>query len=79
MMEITNTTVEDYADMKIMPMGRAGAIAEALARYLLEQAKKGREYAVLEDDGTMMHCPTVNTIDPNAWKYGDTPDDYYNK
>lgn len=79
MMEVSNTTEEDYADKNIMPMGRAGAIAESLARYLLEQAKKGREYAVLEDDGTMMHCPTVNTIDPNAWKYGDTPDDYYNK
>ena len=79
MMEVSNTTVEDYADKTIMPMGRAGAIGESLALYLLQEAKKGREYAVLEEDGTMMHCPSVNTIDPNAWSFGDTPDDYYNK
>lgn len=79
MMELSNTTVEDYADMTVMPMGRAGAIAESLAMHLIKEARKGKEFAVLEEDGTMMHCPSVNTIDPNAWKFGDTPDDYYDK
>lgn len=81
MMEVTNTTVEDYASRigtnPIMPMARANAISETFANYLLEEAKKGREHAILDEDNTMMWCSYVNTIDPNAWKEFDTPDDYY--
>ena len=62
MMEVSNTTVEDYADKTIMPMGRAGAIGESLALYLLQEAKKGREYAVLEEDGTMMRTPQLKEL-----------------
>lgn len=79
MMELTNTTIDDYANIQTMPLGRAQAIGEALGRYLLEQADKDNSgaYAVLDEDGTLMHCLAVNSINPNAWKFGDRPEDYF--
>ena len=78
MMELTNTEVSDYESMSTMPNGRAQAIGNALARYLLEQAAKGREYAVLDEDGTMMYCMGVTSLGgSNAWEAFTTPDEYY--
>ena len=43
---------------------------------LIEQAKKGREYAVLEKDGTMMHVPYCNSGDSYyKWAAGMKPED----
>ena len=77
-MEITGTTIEDFESMTTMPQGRASAISEAFARYLLEQAAKGREYAVLDEDGTMMWCSYIEKIGgSNAWAAFTKPEDYY--
>lgn len=78
MMELTDTTIDDYESMTIMPLGRANAISESLARYLLEQAAKGREYAVLDEDGTMMWCSYIEKMGgSNAWAAFTKPEDYY--
>ena len=82
MMEITNTEVADYESSQgagaTMPSGRANAISDAFARYLLEQAAKGREYAVLDEDGTMMFCSYVTTLGGSqAWAPFTTLDEYY--
>lgn len=86
LMEITGTTVEDYASRQAtdlpsgeitMPMTRAQVLSEQFARYLLEQAEKGREYAVIDEDGTMMYCSYVSTLNPSAWSVGTRPEDYY--
>lgn len=77
MMELSNTDVDDYTDEK-MSSARATVIGEQLGRYLLEQAAKGREYAVIDEDGTMMWCMALQTLDPvNAWVAFTNPDDYY--
>lgn len=77
MMELSNTDVDDYTDEK-MSSARATVIGEQLGRYLLEQAAKGREYAVIDEDGTMMWCMAIQTLDPvNAWAAFTNPDDYY--
>lgn len=78
MMELTGTTVKDYESMTTMPNGRAMAISESLGRYLLEQAAKGREYAVLDEDGTMMWCMYVSSNGgSSAWSAFTKPEDYY--
>lgn len=78
MMELTNTEVSDYESTTTMPSGRAQAIGNALARYLLERAAMGREYAILDEDGTMMYCMAVTSLGgANAWAAFTTPDEYY--
>lgn len=77
MMELTGTDIDDYTDEK-MPSARANVLNEQFARYLLEQALKGREYAVIDEDGSMMWCSALTSIDAaNAWPQYTTPDDYY--
>lgn len=78
LMEVTGTTVADFESKQMMPTARAQSIGEQFGRYLLEQAAKGREYAVLEEDGTMMYCYYVSAIGGNnAWQPFTTPDQYY--
>ena len=78
MMEITDTSIEDYANSTVMTMGRANAIGEEFGRYLLEQAAKGREYAVLDEDGTMMWVNAVTTLGGSqGWSSYTTLDEYY--
>lgn len=79
MMEITGTEIDDYENTTVtMPSGRANAISEQFARYLLEQAAKGRDYAVLDEDGTMMFCSYVTTLGGSqAWAPFTTLDEYY--
>lgn len=78
MMDLTGTDVADYASGETMPMSRAYSISEALARYLLEEAAKGREHAVLDEDGTMMFCMYVTNLGGSrAWQPFTKPEDYY--
>ncbi len=51
MMDLTNTTAEDYTTEK-MPLARATVIKDAVLEYLNEQMKNGTP--VLEDDETYM-------------------------
>lgn len=77
MMEVTNTSMEDYATRNT---GFANAVSESFARYLLEQAAKGREYVVLDEDGTMMWCMYVQSSylgGDKAWAPFTDPDEYY--
>jgi len=77
MMEISGTEMSDYDSMTTMPQARAQAINDAVAEYLLENAKS-RETVVLEDDGTMMYVSAVGTLGGSrAWSEGTTPDEYY--
>ena len=69
MMELTGTTIDDFAQEATMPNQRMTAIAQTLSKYLLEKAS-ARE-PILEEDGTMMYCTGVN------WSPFTKPEDFY--
>ena len=76
-MELTNTTVADYADKTVMPMPRAEAISQTVAAYLLEMAES-RETVVLDEDGTMMFVSNVTTLGGSkGWAPFTKPEDYF--
>ena len=78
LMEVTGTEKADFLDKKTMPNPRAIALSQLFASYLLEQAQKGREHAVLDEDGTMMWCSYITTFGGSAiWTPFTNPDDYY--
>lgn len=77
-MQLTNTTVDDYTNIMEMIGAKGKTFSETLARYLLAEAEKGREYAVLDEDGSMMWCDYVTKLGgAKAWAYGTKPEDYY--
>ena len=76
MMEVCGVAITEFETKENMPSIRFTAYCEKLGKYLIEQAKKGREHAVLEKDGTMMHVPYCNSGDPYyKWGAGKKPED----
>ena len=59
----------DFDDRNRMQAGRAEAIARQARIYLMEQYRKGREYWVLDEDGSMMYVAGV------PWAEGQNPDE----
>lgn len=75
LMELTNTSIEDYTD-ESMPSVRASAIAETVAKFLLEKAAD--RDPVLDEDGTMMWVSPIQSIGGNAaWAPFTKVEDYY--
>lgn len=75
-MELTGTTVEDFADASTMPAARMAAIGETLANYLLEKARA--KTPVLDENGRMMYCNAVSTLGgKDKWPVFTKPEDYY--
>ena len=76
MMEVTGTTIEDYADASTMPNIRMTAIGETMSAFLLEKARA--KTPVLEDDGTMMFFMKVGpSYAADGWNPYTKPSDYY--
>ena len=76
MMELSGTTLEDYASSATMPSVRQQAIGQLMAKYLLEKA--AAHDPVLDEDGTMMYFMALSTLDPAAaWAPFTKPEDYY--
>lgn len=69
MIEVTGFKKEDFENVSLMQSGRARLIGRMLGKYLLEQYKKGREYWVLDEDGSMMQAGDV------PWAAGTRPED----
>lgn len=75
-MELTGTTIEDFATEERMPMARQQSIDYLMSKYLLEKAKNHEP--VLEDDGTMMYFSAIADLDASsAWMPFTKPEDYY--
>ena len=75
-MEVTHTTIEDFADEKTMPTARQRSIGETMAKYLLEKAKA--RTPVLDEDGTMMYFMAISDVGGDAaWQPFTKPEDYY--
>ena len=76
MMEVTGTTIEDYADASTMPNIRMTAIGETMSKFLLEKARANTP--VLEDDGTMMFFMKVGpSYAADGWNPYTDPNVYY--
>lgn len=76
MMEITNTTVEDYQSKATMPNARQVAIGQQMAKYLLDKA--AAKDPVLDEDGTMMYFMAIGQLGGSAaWVPFTKPEDYY--
>ena len=79
LMEITGTSIADFASQTTMPSARAQALGETFGKYLLDMAAS-EETCIVDEDGTMMW---VNYIDTNGgtrkWSQTTTPYGYYNK
>lgn len=76
MMEVTGTTIEDYADASTMPTIRMTAIGETMSAFLLEKARANTP--VLEEDGTMMFFMKVGpSYAADGWNPYTNPNDYY--
>ena len=60
---------EDFEEKEIMSGGRAKAIAAAVKPYLMEQYYLGREFWVLDEDGSMMW------VSGCSWTEGTRPED----
>lgn len=73
MIDVTGFKKEDFENVSLMQSGRAKLIARMLAKYLMEQYKKGREYWVLDEDGSMMQVGGV------TWAAGTRPEDMVGK
>lgn len=69
MLDVTGFTVEDFENRAVMQTGRGALIARMVSAYLMEQYRKGREFWVLDEDGTMMWVYGV------SWGHGANPDD----
>lgn len=76
MMELSNTTIEDYQNKSTMPSARQTAIGELMATYLLKKAADNDP--VLDEDGTMMYFMAIESLGgSSAWKPFTRPEDYY--
>lgn len=73
MMNVTNTTIEDYASAEVMPSARQLAVAQACANFVMEKA--AARTPVLDEDGTMMFFYIDATTVP--WQPFTKPSDYY--
>lgn len=62
-------TVKDFHpdEGNKMLLNRSPVVAEAVAEYLMEQYRKGREYWVIDEDGSMMYVKGV------TWTEGTDP------
>lgn len=81
-MEICGCDLSAFESMSTMPSARATSYGEKVGKYLIEQAKKGRDHAVLDEDGTMMwvnYCTTGDVY--YRWGQGYKPEDcsFYNQ
>lgn len=81
-MEICGCDLSAFESMSTMPSARATSYGEKVGKYLIEQAKLGRDHAVLDEDGTMMwvnYCTTGDTY--YRWGQGYKPEDcpFYNR
>ena len=59
---------EDFEDRNRVQNGRCEAVVRVVSAYLREQYKLGREYWVLDEDGSMMW---INSV---PWEEGQNPD-----
>lgn len=69
MIELSGWPKSHFEDITKMQVGRRQLIQDMMLEYLTEQYKKGREYWVIDDDGTMMWvrgCAWDNHTDPNT-------------
>lgn len=69
MMDVTGFTVDDFENRAIMQSGRQALIARLVSSYLMEQYNKGRDYWVLDSDGSMMWVSGV------SWAHGTMPEE----
>lgn len=75
-MEVTGTTIEDFASAATMPAIRMTAIGETMSNFLLEKARANTP--VLEEDGTMMFFMKVGpSYAADGWNPYTKPDEYY--
>lgn len=75
-MELSNTTISDFASSSTMPSARAVAIGELVAKYLIQKAKE--KDPVIDEDGTMMFVSAVSTLaGSSAWAPFTKTEDYY--
>ena len=76
MMEMTGTTIEDYADASTMPSVRQQAICQTMSAFLLEKARA--KTPVLDEDGTMMFFMYLGpSYAVDGWNPFTNPSDYY--
>ena len=61
-------TVADFQDAKML--NRCQLVAKHVSAYLMEQYNKGREYWVIDEDGSMMYVKGV------IWPEGQDPDTF---
>lgn len=74
-MEVTGTNIFDFTNEK-MPIGRATAISQQVARELIKRAQA--KDPVLDEDGTMMWVSYVTTLGgKEAWYAYTKPETYY--
>ena len=71
-MELTDTTVEDYNSTETMPDNRRTSIATFCGKYVAEKAKAGTP--ILDEDGTMMYFMAAAYVN---WQPFTNPSDYY--
>lgn len=69
LMDITGVPHADFNDLNKMNAGLRIYVCRIVSAYLMEQYKKGREYWVIDEDGTMMWVLGV------TWGAGTNPDD----
>lgn len=69
LLDITGLPQADFNDQKKMNAGLRAYACRVLSAYLMEQYKKGRDYWVLDEDGTMMYTFGV------TWGPNTNPDD----
>lgn len=70
MLELTGWEKSYFDDVNKMQSGRMNALQRIVIKYLLEQYEKGREYWVVDEDGTMMWVRGLG-----KWAEGTTPDE----
>lgn len=75
-MEVCGCDLSAFESSSSMPSTRASSYGEKVGKYLIEQAKKGRDHAVLDEDGTMMWVQYCTTGDAYyRWGQGYKPED----
>lgn len=75
-MELCGCDLDAFESTSTMPSARATSYGEKVGKYLIEQAKLGRDHAVLDEDGTMMWVNYCTTGDPYyRWGQGYKPED----
>lgn len=71
MMELTGWPKSYFDDNTKMLQGRYRILQSVMGKYLMEQYRKGREYWVIDEDGTMMWV-SGNVV---TWGNGTRPED----